>query len=186
MTTPEQTMERVAAALAELSFEVHESRDGMPSLVLERELLHAALEALKTRAEFRALTMITAIDRYGARLDTPRFEVIHQLQSIEHADRVRLRTRVDEDDASVPSCTDLWSGAGYMERECFDLMGIRFPGNPDLRRLLMPEGYGHHPLRKEFPHQGIEPDRLYREWDRARRVEWDAERDAAKAQGTKH
>jgi NADH-quinone oxidoreductase subunit C len=106
--------------------------------------------------------------------------VVYQLQSIEHADRVRIRTRLTTEDAKVPTCTDLWSGASFMERECWDLMGIDFEGHPDMRRLLMPDGYGHHPLRKEFPHQGIEPDRLYREWDTARRKEWDAERAAAK------
>jgi NADH:ubiquinone oxidoreductase subunit C len=55
-----------------------------------------------------------------------------------------------------------------MERECWDMFGIQFDGHENLRRLLMPEAYGHHPLRKEFPHQGIEPDRLYREWNRER------------------
>ena len=81
-----------------------------------------------------------------------------------------MRTRLAEDDARVPTCTDLWPGAGYAERECYDMFGIEFDGNPDLRRLLMPEGYEHHPLRKDFPHQGIEPDRLYRAWDRERRA----------------
>jgi NADH:ubiquinone oxidoreductase subunit C len=73
------------------------------------------------------------------------------------------------DDARLPSCIDLWPGAAYMERECFDLFGIVFEGHPGLKRLMMPDEYGYHPLRKDFPHQGIEPDRLYREWDRQRR-----------------
>ena len=70
----------------------------------------------------------------------------------------------------APTCTDLWPGAAYFERECFDLLGVRFTGHAHLKRLLMPEGYDHHPLRKDFPHQGIQPDRLYREWDRERRA----------------
>ena len=72
----------------------------------------------------------------------------------------------------MPTCTDLFPGAAFMERECYDMFGVRFEGHAHLRRLLMPEAYGHHPLRKDFPHQGIEPDRLYREWDRERRAEW--------------
>jgi len=79
---------------------------------------------------------------------------------------------VGGDDPRVATCTDLWPGAGFSERECYDMFGVRFEGHPDLRRLLMPEGYGHHPLRKDFPHEGIEPDRLYREWDRERRKDW--------------
>jgi NADH-quinone oxidoreductase subunit C len=55
-----------------------------------------------------------------------------------------------------------------MERECFDMFGVVFEGHPALKRLLMPEDYDHFPLRKDFPHYGIEPDRLYREWERAR------------------
>jgi NADH-quinone oxidoreductase subunit C len=99
----------------------------------------------------------------------PRFHVSIQLHSLEHEARVRVRIPVSSDDASLPSCTGLWPGANFMERECYDMFGIRFDGHPNLKRLLMPEGYGHHPLRKDFPHKGIEPDRLYREWDRERR-----------------
>jgi NADH:ubiquinone oxidoreductase subunit C len=72
---------------------------------------------------------------------------------------------------SVPTIVDLFPGAAYFERECYDMFGIWFDGHPSLRRLMMPEGYGHYPLRKDFPHQGIEPDRLYREWDAARHRE---------------
>jgi len=183
---PDAALARITAALADFSTETETSADGMPSLSVKRAELHACLAALKTDAQFDALTFITAIDRFGGRRPEPRFEVVYQLQSIDHADRVRLRVRLHSDDAKVPSCCDLWSGANFMERECYDLMGIHFDNHPDLRRLLMPEGYGHHPLRKEFPHQGIEPDRLYREWDRARRKEWDTERAAAKQGKAKH
>jgi len=162
------TLERARAALSGIEHRELEARDGVV-LGLDRGDLHAALLALRDRAGFESLTFVTAVDRYPAE---PRFEVSHQLLSITHADRIRLRTRVGEEDASVPTATDLFPGASFMERECFDMFGIRFDGHPDLRRLLMPEGYGHHPLRKDFPHQGIEPDRLYREWDRARREGW--------------
>ena len=101
----------------------------------------------------------------------PRFELVHQLWSLANNDRVRVHTRLAEG-ASAASCVALWPGAAYMERECFDMFGIAFAGHTGLKRLLMPDDYGHHPLRKDFPHQGIEPDRLYREWDRRRRAAW--------------
>jgi NADH-quinone oxidoreductase subunit C len=81
----------------------------------------------------------------------------------------------------VPSCCDLWRGASFSEREVWDMFGVRFEGHPDLRRLLMPEGYPHHPLRKDFPHQGIEPDKLYRDWDRERRQRWLAQQEEGRA-----
>jgi NADH-quinone oxidoreductase subunit C len=89
---------------------------------------------------------------------------------VRHGDRVRVRTALQEGDARLPSCVDLWPGAAFAERECYDLFGIRFDGHPGLRRLMMPDDYGHHPLRKDFPHEGIEPDRLYRAWDAKRRA----------------
>lgn len=106
----------------------------------------------------------------------PRFELVQQFLSIQNNERLRLRCPLEGDNPSAPSCIDLWPGAAYMERECWDMFGIQFDGHKNLRRLLMPEAYGHHPLRKEFPHQGIEPDRLYREWERSR-IERAAERE---------
>jgi NADH:ubiquinone oxidoreductase subunit C len=165
--------EPLAAALAEVPHRAVEQADGMPTVAVEREHLHAALEALRDRAGCECPTLVTAVDqRDVARPGEPRFQVVHQLLSIQHRHRVRLLTGVTEDDARVPTCTDLWPGVAYFERECYDMFGIGFDGHEGLKRLLMPDGYGHHPLRKDFPHEGIEPDRLYREWDTARRVDW--------------
>ena len=165
------TIERARAALVEIEHRWLAPRDGMPALELALPDLKAALRALKARAGFETATFVTAVDRLGK---TPRFELVHQLLSLAHDDRVRIHTGVGEDE-SAPTCTDLWPGAAYMERECFDMFGLRFEGHAGLKRLLMPEEYGHHPLRKDFPHQGIEPDRLYREWDRERRKDWHPE-----------
>jgi len=175
MKPSDSTVERIQTALDGLDFEFEPSRDGIACVAVQRDAVRAVLARLRDDAAFEALTLITAVDLLDAPRATARFEVLHQLHSIEHADRVRLRTRLDEDDATIPTCTDLWLGAGFMERECWDMFGIVFEGNPNLKRLLMPDGYGHHPLRKDFPHQGIEPDRLYREWDRERRKKWNAE-----------
>jgi NADH-quinone oxidoreductase subunit C len=155
MITKEETLDRIQAALAGLPATVVDPRDGMPTLEVERDVLHAVLERLKLAAGFETITLVTCVDRLGARNPGPRFEVVHQLQSIANNDRVRVRTRVTEDEASVASCVDLWPGAGFMEREAYDMFGVRFEGHPDLRRILMWETYAEgHPLRKDFPLRG--------------------------------
>lgn len=169
--SPTSTRERVAAALEGLAFQSVETRDAIHTLTLERGVLHAALERLRDRAGFEQNTLVTGVDHFP---EEPRFEVVFQFLSYAHNDRVRVKVRVHGDDARLPTCTDLWPGANYAERECYDMFGVRFDGHPDLKRLLMPEEYEHHPLRKDFPHGGIEPDRLYREWDRKRRQGWSA------------
>ncbi len=161
---------RVQAALEGTSAALDAQAKDMPVVTTEVTAAKEVLQRLKQRAGFAQCTLVTAVDHFPSQ---PRFEVIWQLLSHAHADRVRVRAHLPQGSESVPTCSDLWPGANWSERECFDMFGIRFDGHPDLRRLLMPEGYDHHPLRKEFPHRGIEPDRLYREWDDARR-----ERDA--------
>jgi NADH-quinone oxidoreductase subunit C len=164
---------RWLAALEGIDHKLVTVADGMPCIEIERARLHDVLAGLRDRAGFAQCTFVTAVDFYPRE---PRFQVTHQLLSLEHNDRVRVHTFVRGDDAHVQSCIDLWPGANFSERECFDMFGIRFDGHPDLRRLLMPQGYEHHPLRKEFPHAGIQPDKLYREWDAQRHVGWSDER----------
>ncbi|MBX3330755.1 MAG: NADH-quinone oxidoreductase subunit C [Nitrospira sp.] len=87
--------------------------------------------------------------------DEERFEVVWEFYSIRKRHRIRLKTRVPESDCVVDSLTDLWKGADFMEREVFDMMGIRFRNHPDLRRILMPDDYTEgYPLRKDFPLRG--------------------------------
>src|SRR5436309_6662564 len=87
--------------------------------------------------------------------DHERFEVIYHLLSLPHRTRIRIKARVTEDDPRIASVTGIWKGANFMEREVYDLMGIRFTGHPDLRRILMPEDYDEgYPLRKDFPVEG--------------------------------
>ena len=87
--------------------------------------------------------------------DQQRFEVIYLLLSLPHGRRIRLKTRVTEDNPSLDSVTSIWRGATFLEREVYDMMGIRFSGHPDLRRILLPEDYAEgYPLRKDFPTEG--------------------------------
>jgi NADH-quinone oxidoreductase subunit C/D len=87
--------------------------------------------------------------------DPERFEVIYHFLSLSHGTRVRVKARLTEDDPTIASVTGIWKGANFMEREVYDLMGIRFAGHPDLRRILMPEDYDEgYPLRKDFPAEG--------------------------------
>ncbi len=84
--------------------------------------------------------------------DEERFEVVYEFYSIRRRQRIRLKVRVTEEDCSIDSITGIWKGADFMEREVYDMMGIRFNNHPDLRRILMPDEYDEgYPLRKDFP-----------------------------------
>jgi NADH-quinone oxidoreductase subunit C len=100
---------------------------------------------------FNFLSDVTCVDWFPAE---PRFEVIYHLLSIPRKERVRLKVHLDSASPAVDSLTSLWPGANYFEREVFDLFGIRFTGHPYLRRLLMPEDWQGHPLRKDYPVEG--------------------------------
>ena len=101
------------------------------------------------------LSDLTAVDfsRYPG--DTgPRFEVVYNMISNVHHHRIRLKVRVPEEDPRIDSVSSIWQTANWHERETFDLMGIRFDGHPDLRRILLSEDWEGHPLRKEYPLKG--------------------------------
>lgn len=101
------------------------------------------------------LSDLTAVDfsRYPGDAG-PRFEVVYNMISTIHHHRIRLKVRVPEDDPRIDTVSPVWQTANWHERETYDLMGIKFDGHPDLRRILMPEDWEGHPLRKEYPLKG--------------------------------
>lgn len=106
---------------------------------------------LKEQQKFVRLSSITAVDWTPAE---PRFEVVYHLHSIERNLRVRLKCRVSGEAPEINSVTPVWRGANWYEREVFDLFGIGFRNHPNLQRILMPEDWEGHPLRKDFPVHG--------------------------------
>ena len=96
-------------------------------------------------------------DLCGADYTRPddRFEVVYNLYSLRHNNRMRMKVLVDESDLHVPSVTGIWPAANWLERETFDMYGIIFDGHPDLRRIYMPPEFEYYPLRKDFPLMGI-------------------------------
>ena len=100
---------------------------------------------------FNYLSDLTCVDWYPSE---PRFEVIYHLLSIPKKERVRLKVRLQGNDPSLESVTPVWPGADFFEREVYDLFGVRFLGHPYLRRLMMPEEWEGHPLRKDYPVEG--------------------------------
>jgi NADH-quinone oxidoreductase subunit C len=167
------TLERMAAILPANGFveaPAEKAKDGILTLELGAEALAQALPRLTSEAGFETITFVTAIDHMDAdgNVRGKRFEVCYQFLSLAHGDRVRLLLGVEENDPKAPTATKAFAGAAFMERECFDMFGIVFEGHDNLRRLLMPEAFEHYPLRKDFPHRGIEPDKLYNQWNRER------------------
>jgi NADH/F420H2 dehydrogenase subunit C len=104
---------------------------------------------------FNLLSDITAVDWMDAREE--RFEVVYQLMSLTKAWRLTVKVAVSESNPEVASVVSLWAGANFLEREVWDMFGIRFAGHPDLRRILMYEEFVGHPLRKDYPVQGKQP-----------------------------
>jgi NADH-quinone oxidoreductase subunit C len=100
---------------------------------------------------FNYLIDLSSVDHFG---DEPRYEVVYELYSMKDCVHLRLKISVSEDDCNVPTISDIWPTADWHEREAYDMMGLHFTNHPDLRRILMWDGYPYHPLRKDFPLQG--------------------------------
>jgi NADH-quinone oxidoreductase subunit C len=105
--------------------------------------------------EFDMLSDITGVDR--GQEEEPRFEVNYQLFSTKRYHRLRLKVLLNEEDTHVPTVTGVWRTANWHERETFDMFGVVFDGHPDLRRILLPDDWQGHALRKDFPLRGYEP-----------------------------
>ena len=142
-------LEEVTAALGDA---VIESRDAASevSLTVRRESIVEVMTILRDRFEYQQLMEIAGVD-YPGRAE--RFEVVYHLLSVTKNHRLRVRVSADED-VPVPSVTGIWPVAGWLEREVFDLFGVLFAGNNDLRRILTDYGFRGYPFRKDFPLTG--------------------------------
>ena len=147
-------LDRLRARAGAAVVETH-AHCGDHTAVVERAAIVDVLRLCRDDAElaFDMLSDLTAVDylKFPGREDGPRFEVVYHLYSLAHNHRVRLKVRVDEDDPVVPTAVSLWPIANWLEREVWDMFGIRFDGHPDPRRLLMYEEFVGHPLRKDYP-----------------------------------
>ena len=133
---------------------------GDETVILRVEALKKVMQFLRDdqRTRLNLLVDITAVDWPERR---PRFDVVYHLYSIPLKHRLRVKVPVDAGDG-VPSMVELWRSANWLEREVWDMFGIRFDGHPDLRRILMWDGFQGHPLRKDYPLQGEQPRVPYR------------------------
>jgi NADH-quinone oxidoreductase subunit C len=148
-------LRRLLAKQPQAILETH-ARLGDATAVVERAAILEVLRTLRDDAglEFDMLTDVCAVD-YLPRV--PRFEVVYHLYSTPRNHRVRLKVRVSEDDAQVDSAVPLYASANWMEREVWDLYGIRFRGHPDPRRILLYEEFEGHPLRKDYAKERRQP-----------------------------
>jgi len=123
---------------------------GELTLTIAPEEIRAACAAVQS-AGYNFFEDMTAVDWFPS---SPRFQLSYHLLSHAFKERIRLRVLLEEADPTVESITTVWPAANYYEREVFDLFGIRFEGHPNLRRILMPDDWKGHPLRKDYPVEG--------------------------------
>ena len=142
---------KLKAQFGELISAPSEFRGEVTVKVLDAERIAEVCAFAKTSLAFDYLVDISSVDNYGS---DPRWTVVYELYGYGHRCHLRLKTDVSEEKSELPTVTTVWRGADWHEREIYDMMGIRFRGHPDLRRILMWEGYPYFPLRKDFPLAG--------------------------------
>jgi NADH-quinone oxidoreductase subunit C len=123
-------------------------------VVCAPEQVYGILEFLKNECGFDMLVDVTAVDYLEYRGARDRFGVVYALLATERGERWFVKTMLNEPDLTLPSVYPLWQGANWLEREVYDMFGIRFDGHPDLRRILLPEQFAAYPLRKDYPLRG--------------------------------
>ncbi len=152
--TTEKLLASARKLLQEKIQEENEFR-GETTFTIATADLREVAKLCRERLAFDYLLDITSVDNFG---DDPRFAIVYELYSMAEAAHLRLKLTVSEEAPSVATVSDLWPTANWHEREIFDMMGIRFENHPDLRRILMWDGYPYFPLRKEFPVEGLPSD----------------------------
>lgn len=146
-----QTVDALTENYADKLIEVYQS-SGDTFVRIEADAIVEICTYLKEKQHFVYLTDVFGIDRYTS---DERFEVVYNLVSLKHGDRIFLKVRCEEENPELDSVSGVWSAANWAEREAYDMFGIRFRNHPDLRRIYMPEDFQYFPLRKEFPLLGI-------------------------------
>ena len=125
-----------------------EFRGEITVIVADAERIVEVCAFAKKELGFDYIADLSSIDNYG---EDPRWTMVYELYGISNGTYLRLKTSVSEEKSELPTATTVWRTADWHEREIYDMMGIRFRGHPDLRRIIMWEGYPHFPLRKDFP-----------------------------------
>jgi NADH-quinone oxidoreductase subunit C len=128
---------------------------GQTRLVVPRDAIDQVLRTMKTEFGFDMLAELTCVDYLDYPGAKDRFGLVYVLANTQTNERITVRTFVNDREPSVPSVVSLWDGANWLEREVWDLFGIRFSGHPDLRRIVLPDEFAAHPLRKDYPLQGL-------------------------------
>jgi len=147
--------QQLKSRFSDLLSEPAEFRGEFTLTVADVQKLPEICAVAKNDLGFDYLVDITSLDNYG---EDPRFTLVYHLYGYAHLHYLRLKTDLSEESCEVPTVTTVWRTADWHEREIYDMMGIRFRGHPDLRRILMWEGYPYFPLRKDFPLSGRPSD----------------------------
>ena len=142
---------KLKAKFGDLISEPSEYRGETTVTVVNAQEIAVVCGFAKTQLGFNYLVDISSIDNYGS---DPRWTVVYTLRNIVNGVEIRLKTNVSEEKSELPSVLGVWRTSNWHEREIYDMMGIRFTNHPDLRRILMWEGYPYFPLRKDFPLAG--------------------------------
>jgi len=146
-----ESAQKIKAKFGDLISEPAEFRGEITVKLADAEQIAAVCDFAKGQLGFDYLVDISSVDNYG---DDPRWTVVYHLRGLKHGCELRIKTGVSEEKSELPSVLPVWRTANWHEREIYDMMGIRFSGHPDLRRILMWEGYPYFPLRKDFPLAG--------------------------------
>jgi NADH-quinone oxidoreductase subunit C len=150
-----ESANKIKAKFGDIVSEPVEFRGEISLKISDAEKIFDVCSFAKRQLSFDYLVDISSVDNYG---EDPRWMIIYHLRAIVNGEEICLKTDVNEEKSELPSVLPIWRTANWHEREIYDMMGIRFSGHPDLRRILMWEGYPYHPLRKDFPLAGKPSD----------------------------